>query len=212
LPFATTLDLEHTRSERAVRRARAHGQPGRSRDQEPAGGASPLRASSRAAPSPGRATAEARDLAVKDRDHGSITWRAWSPRSPRSGGRPSSIGRRQRSIRCSMSVWSWRGPGVRPTASRSSGRTIRRCPRGSSTRASCAKAFLNLILNALEALEGGGRLTLSTAYVAASGTVMITIEDTGPGMTEEDARASLRPLLHHQAGRLPDSACRSPAR
>jgi signal transduction histidine kinase len=47
------------------------------------------------------------------------------------------------------------------------------------------KAFLNLILNALEALEGGGRLTLSTACVAGSGTVTITIEDTGPGMTEE---------------------------
>jgi signal transduction histidine kinase len=47
------------------------------------------------------------------------------------------------------------------------------------------KAFLNLILNALEALEGGGRLTVSTAYAAAAGAVTVTIEDTGPGMTEE---------------------------
>jgi two-component system, NtrC family, sensor kinase len=47
------------------------------------------------------------------------------------------------------------------------------------------KAFLNLILNALEALEGGGRLTVSTACAAAAGTVTVTIEDTGPGMTEE---------------------------
>jgi two-component system sensor histidine kinase HydH len=47
------------------------------------------------------------------------------------------------------------------------------------------KAFLNLILNALEALEDGGRLTVSTAYAAAAGAVTVTIEDTGPGMTEE---------------------------
>jgi two-component system, NtrC family, sensor kinase len=58
-------------------------------------------------------------------------------------------------------------------------------PMGQLDARELRKAFLNLILNALEALEGGGRLTLSTAYVAASGTVMITIEDTGPGMTEE---------------------------
>ena len=44
---------------------------------------------------------------------------------------------------------------------------------------------MNLILNALEALEGAGRLTVATAYSAATGTVTVTIEDTGPGMTEE---------------------------
>ena len=64
--------------------------------------------------------ADARDLAGKIAttvDH--------LARSPRSAGRPSFTGRRRRSIRCSTSAWSWPPPGVRPTASRSSGRSIR---------------------------------------------------------------------------------------
>jgi signal transduction histidine kinase len=47
------------------------------------------------------------------------------------------------------------------------------------------KAFLNLILNGLESLTSGGRLTVSTAWSAEAGTVMISIEDTGTGMSEE---------------------------
>ena len=47
------------------------------------------------------------------------------------------------------------------------------------------KAFLNLILNGLEALEGGGRLTVRTQYTPEAGLVTIAIEDTGVGMTEE---------------------------
>jgi signal transduction histidine kinase len=59
------------------------------------------------------------------------------------------------------------------------------CPEGRLDARELKKAFLNLILNALEALEGAGRLTVATAYSAATGTVTVTIEDTGPGMTEE---------------------------
>ena len=58
-------------------------------------------------------------------------------------------------------------------------------PRAQLDARELRKAFLNLILNALEALEGGGRLTIATAYSAATGSVTVTIEDTGPGMTEE---------------------------
>jgi signal transduction histidine kinase len=47
------------------------------------------------------------------------------------------------------------------------------------------KAFLNLVLNGLEALTGGGQLTVTTAYAAGTRTVTTTIEDTGPGMSEE---------------------------
>ena len=47
------------------------------------------------------------------------------------------------------------------------------------------KAFLNLILNGLEALEPGGRLTVTTAYSAEARNLTVTIEDTGCGMPEE---------------------------
>ena len=47
------------------------------------------------------------------------------------------------------------------------------------------KAFLNLIVNAFEALDGSGRLTLATSYAADSGMITVTIEDTGAGMSDE---------------------------
>src|SRR5881628_1408834 len=47
------------------------------------------------------------------------------------------------------------------------------------------KAFLNLIVNAFEALGGSGRLALTTSYAADAGTLTVTIEDTGVGMSEE---------------------------
>jgi len=47
------------------------------------------------------------------------------------------------------------------------------------------KAFLNLIVNAFEALGGSGRLGLMTSYATDSGTITVTIEDTGAGMSDE---------------------------
>jgi len=47
------------------------------------------------------------------------------------------------------------------------------------------KAFLNLIVNAFEALGGSGRLALTTSYAADAGTLTVMIEDTGVGMSEE---------------------------
>ena len=47
------------------------------------------------------------------------------------------------------------------------------------------KAFLNLIVNAFEALGGSGRLTMATSYAADAGTLTVTVEDTGAGMSEE---------------------------
>jgi two-component system sensor histidine kinase HydH len=47
------------------------------------------------------------------------------------------------------------------------------------------KAFLNLVLNGLEALGPQGRLTVSTAYAPATRTITVTIEDTGSGMNDE---------------------------
>jgi signal transduction histidine kinase len=47
------------------------------------------------------------------------------------------------------------------------------------------KAFLNLILNGLESLAPGGRLTVTTSYSAPARSVSVTVEDTGSGMSEE---------------------------
>ncbi len=59
------------------------------------------------------------------------------------------------------------------------------CPDVSIDVRELRKAFLNLILNGIEALGPGGRLTVSTAYAADTRTVAVTIEDTGVGMNEE---------------------------
>ena len=47
------------------------------------------------------------------------------------------------------------------------------------------KAFLNLVINGLESLREGGRLSVTTAYAADTHTATIVIEDTGHGMSEE---------------------------
>ena len=47
------------------------------------------------------------------------------------------------------------------------------------------KAFLNLVLNGIEALAAGGRVTVTTAYAPDIRMMTVTIEDTGAGMSEE---------------------------
>jgi signal transduction histidine kinase len=63
-----------------------------------------------------------------------------------------------------------------------------RCPEAHVDPRELRKAFLNLIVNALEALEGGGTLTIATAWAPDTETIQITVEDTGVGMTEETLR------------------------
>lgn len=60
-----------------------------------------------------------------------------------------------------------------------------RCPEAPLDARELRKAFLNLILNAFEALQDGGRLVVGTAYAAETGTLTVIIEDTGMGMSEE---------------------------
>ncbi len=57
------------------------------------------------------------------------------------------------------------------------------------------KAFLNLILNGFEALAGGGRVTVGTAYAPAAATITVTIEDTGAGMTDETLSRAFDPFF-----------------
>jgi len=60
-----------------------------------------------------------------------------------------------------------------------------RCPEAALDGRELRKAFLNLILNGLEALDGRGRLTVSTRYSPETETITVGIDDTGAGMTDD---------------------------
>jgi signal transduction histidine kinase len=59
------------------------------------------------------------------------------------------------------------------------------CPEALLDARELRKAFLNLILNGLEALEGEGRLVIRTVNAPEHHAITVVIEDTGVGMSEE---------------------------
>ena len=59
------------------------------------------------------------------------------------------------------------------------------CPEAMLDARELCKALLNLVLNALEAMSAGGRLTVTTAYSSEARMVTVVVEDTGTGMSEE---------------------------
>ncbi len=59
---------------------------------------------------------------------------------------------------------------------------------------------LNLIINAGEALEGRGRLTLRTFYAKEEGYVVLEVEDTGPGIPPEIIEKIFEPFFTTKPG------------
>jgi signal transduction histidine kinase len=74
-------------------------------------------------------------------------------------------------------------------------------PRVQAEAAQLEQAFLNLILNAAEAMPGGGILTISTSLGAADEsaarphTVTIEFKDTGQGMSEQQRKGAFTSVL-----------------
>ena len=80
-------------------------------------------------------------------------------------------------------------------------------PRILGDRVQLQQVILNLIMNAIEAMsevsEGSRELLISTSE-AESGSVLVAVSDTGPGLPPADPRAHLRSVLHDQGQRLGD--------
>ena len=57
------------------------------------------------------------------------------------------------------------------------------------------RVFINLIVNAAEAMDGNGQLTLTTFFNAKEETIEIDIKDTGCGISEEDMEKIFDPFF-----------------
>jgi signal transduction histidine kinase len=56
------------------------------------------------------------------------------------------------------------------------------------------RVFMNMLINAAEAMDGYGRLTLATGTDPIEDTIEIVISDTGHGIAEEDLRRVFDPF------------------
>jgi signal transduction histidine kinase len=61
-------------------------------------------------------------------------------------------------------------------------------------RSKLEQVFLNLVINAAEAMEGQGSLEITTSQEPRERTVRVTVADNGPGMDEEVAARIFEPF------------------
>jgi len=57
------------------------------------------------------------------------------------------------------------------------------------------RVFINMIINAAEAMEGGGHLNISTRYSKRRDSIEIAFSDTGPGISEENLKRIFDPFF-----------------
>jgi signal transduction histidine kinase len=57
------------------------------------------------------------------------------------------------------------------------------------------QVFLNIILNALHSMPGGGALNITTTYMPEGGTVEIAFSDTGHGISPDDIKNIFKPFF-----------------
>ncbi len=57
------------------------------------------------------------------------------------------------------------------------------------------RVFINMIINAAEAMEGSGHLTISTRYNPENEFVEVALSDTGPGINEENLKKIFDPFF-----------------
>lgn len=57
------------------------------------------------------------------------------------------------------------------------------------------QCLINLIFNAIDAMKGGGRLDISTGYHVQGNLVLISIKDTGRGISKEDLNFIFEPFF-----------------
>jgi len=72
-------------------------------------------------------------------------------------------------------------------------------PRIASDRGQLQQVFLNILNNALEALQEGGKVAI-TSFEVDTDTVGVTIEDNGPGMTQETMTHLFEPFFTTKKG------------
>jgi two-component system NtrC family sensor kinase len=63
------------------------------------------------------------------------------------------------------------------------------------------QVFLNLLLNAAEAMSSGGTITITTEAAGAAGNVVVSVKDTGPGIPGEHLRTIFEPHFSTKPGK-----------